>query len=81
MFESFIDMFSMAIVSSKTAPINAQMTIEEKYNAVFAPIVRPNMLASWNENWKKWFCTTGTIEENLTPGKLKCKSFQQFFNV
>ena len=63
----------MALVTSKTAELNDSMSIEERYTAVFEPIVRPNMRESWKQNWKKWFCTTGTIEENLTPGKLKCK--------
>ena len=63
----------MALVTSKTAELDDSMSIEERYAAVFEPIVRPDMRESWKQNWKKWFCTTGTIEENLTPGKLKCK--------
>ena len=63
----------MALATTKTAPLTEDMSIEERYAAVFQPIVRPEMRDSWNEKWKKWFCTTGTVEENLTPGKLKCK--------
>ena len=63
----------MALATTKTASITEDMSIEERYAAVFEPIVRPEMKASWNAKWKNWFCTTGTIEENLTPGKLKCK--------
>ena len=63
----------MAIVSTRTSRITEEMSLEDRYRAIFEPIVRPEMRQSWNENWKKWFCTTGTIEENLTPGKLKCE--------
>ena len=63
----------MAIATTSTVPLTDEMTLEERYRAVFEPIVRPEMRQSWSENWKKWFCTTGTIEENLTPGKLKCE--------
>ena len=63
----------MALATTSTAPISDSMTTEERYRAVFDPIVRPSMRASWDRTWKQWFCTTNTIEENLTPGKLKCK--------
>ena len=65
----------MALVTTKTAELRPEMSLEERYAAVFEPIVRLEMRESWKQNWKKWFCTTGTIEENLTPGKLKCKYF------
>ena len=68
----------MAIATTKTAPFMEKMTIEEQYDAVFSPIVRSNMIESWQKNWKKWFCTTGTTQENLTPGKLKCKFLLKF---
>ena len=63
----------MAIATTETLPITDDMTIGERYAAVFSPIVRPEMKASWDSQWKSWFCTLNTIEENLTPGKLKCK--------
>ena len=63
----------MAIATTKTGALDPKMTIEERYRAVFEPIVRPEMKKSWDKTWKTWFCTTGTIEENLTPGKLKRK--------
>ena len=64
----------MALATTKTAPLAEDMSIEERYAAVFDSIVRPEKRESWARNWKKWFCTTGTVEENLTPGKLKCKN-------
>ena len=63
----------MAIATSKTAQINSSMSTGERYAAVFDPIVKPEKRESWNSQWKQWFCTLDTIEENLTPGKLKCK--------
>ena len=65
----------MCLATTKTAPLTEGMSIEERYAAVFEPIVRPEKRDSWNAKWKNWFCTTGTIEENLTPGKLKCKKY------
>ena len=68
----------MALATTKTRALCPEMTIEERYKAVFEPIVRPDMKDHWDKTWKTWFCTTGTIEENLTPGKLKRK-FRKFW--
>ena len=72
-FKSFIYCFSMAIATTRTGPITEDMTTLQRYTAVFDSIVRPEMRDSWNKKWKDWFCTLNTVEENLTPGKLKCK--------
>ena len=53
-------------------------TIEEQYRALFEPILKKNMKKSWEQNWKKWFVTTDTVEEERFPGKLKCKFFSSF---
>ena len=63
----------MAIATTRTGPITAEMTTLQRYSAVFDSIVRPEMRDSWNAKWRNWFCTLDTVEENLTPGKLKCK--------
>ena len=70
----------MAIATTKTGPITDDMSTLERYAAVFDPIVKPSMKTSWDAKWKSWFCTQDTIEENLTPGKLKCKSKLVFSN-
>ena len=70
----YADTDSMAIATTRTAQFTENMTTEERYRAVFDPIIRPEMRTSWEQNWKKWFVTTNTIEDGLTPGKLKCKS-------
>ena len=72
----YADTDSMAIATTKTAELTENMTTEERYRAVFDPIVRPDKRASWEQTWKKWFVTTNTIEDGLTPGKLKCLSDQ-----
>ena len=69
----YADTDSMAIATTRTAEIRIEMSTEQKYRAVFDPIVRPEMRESWEAQWKNWFVTTGTIEDGLKPGKLKCK--------
>ena len=69
----YADTDSMAIATTRTAEFSDDMTTEQKYRAVFDPIVRPEMRESWEATWKSWFVTTDTIEDGLTPGKLKCK--------
>ena len=69
----YADTDSMAIATTKTAQFTENMTTEERYRCVFDPIVRPEMRSSWEQNWKKWFVTTNTIEDGLYPGKLKRK--------
>ena len=48
-------------------------SIEEQYRALFEPILKKDMKKSWEQNWKKWFVTTDTVEEERFPGKLKCE--------
>ena len=71
----YADTDSMAIATTRTAQFTEKMSTEERYRCVFDPIVRPEKRQSWKANWKKWFVTTNTIEDGLTPGKLKCKLF------
>ena len=71
----YADTDSMAIATTRTTEIRDSMTTEQKYRAVFDPIVRSEMVESWERNWKNWFVTTDTIEDGLTPGKLKCEKF------
>ena len=71
----YADTDSMAIATTKTARFDDSMSKEEKYRCVFDPIIRPEMRFSWEQNWKKWFVTTNTVEDGLTPGKLKCKCY------
>ena len=47
----------MCLATTKTAPLTEGMSIEERYAAVFDPIVRPEKRDSWNAKWKNWFCT------------------------
>ena len=69
----YADTDSMAIATTRTAQFNDDMTTEQKYRCVFDPIIRSEMRESWEQNWKTWFVTTNTIEDGLTPGKLKCE--------
>ena len=68
----YADTDSMCLALTKTRSIQNDSE-EEKYRALFDPIVKPEMRASWEANWKNWFCTTTETKEIRTPGKLKCE--------
>ena len=69
----YADTDSMALATTRTRPFNDEMPREEQLRAVFDPIVKPEMRQSWEENWKSWFVTTNTVEDERYPGKLKRK--------
>ena len=69
----YADTDSMAIATTRTKQMVEGMTPEEELRAVFDPIVKPDMRESWEANWKKWFVTTATVEDERFPGKLKRK--------
>ena len=67
----YADTDSMALATTRTRPMTEGMTPEEELRAVFDPIVKPEMRESWENNWKKWFVTLATVEDERFPGKLK----------
>ena len=69
----YADTDSMALATTRTQPFTDDMSPEEQLRAVFDPIVKPEMRQSWEENWKSWFVTTATVEDERFPGKLKRK--------
>ena len=69
----YADTDSMALATTRTRPFTDDMSPEEQLRAVFDPIVKPEMRQSWEENWKSWFVTTATVEDERFPGKLKRK--------
>ena len=69
----YADTDSMAIATTRTKTMIEGMSPEEELRAVFDPIVKPDMRDSWEANWKKWFVTTDTVEDERFPGKLKRK--------
>ena len=68
---AYTDTDSCALATTRTAEITENMTIEQKYRAIFDPIVKPEKRESWEANWKKWFGTTNEVEDQRYPGKLK----------
>ena len=68
----YADTDSMCLATTKTRAVTND-TEEEKYRAIFEPIVRPEMRQSWESNWRDWICTTTEVEDIRTPGKLKCE--------
>ena len=76
---AYCDTDSMGIATCRTDSERLKSeTAEEKLRAVFDPIVRPEMKENWEANWKKWFVTEDTVEDEKYPGKLKCKFFARF---
>ena len=69
----YADTDSMALATTRTRPMTEGMTPEEELRAVFDPIVKPEMRESWEANWKSWFVTLATVEDERFPGKLKRK--------
>ena len=67
----YADTDSMALATTRTRQMTDGMTPEEELRAVFDPIVKPEMRESWERNWKKWFVTEATVEDERFPGKLK----------
>ena len=47
------------------------MSEEERIEAVYGNIIKPEMRQSWNSNYKKWFVTTNEPEDVRFPGRLK----------
>ena len=74
----YADTDSMALATTRTRPMTEGMTPEEELRAVFDPIVKPEMRESWENNWKKWFVTLATVEDERFPGKLKREYFKIF---
>ena len=68
---SYCDTDSMCLGLSRTQPIPENATLEQYYRCLFDPLVRPEMRDSWESQWKSWFVTTDTIEDQRKPGKLK----------
>ena len=68
----YADTDSMCLALTKSRPVEND-TEEEKYRALFDPIVRPDMRDSWESTWKDWICTTTEVEDIRTPGKFKCE--------
>ena len=47
------------------------MSIEERIEAIYGNLIKPEMRQSWNSNYKQWFVTTDQAEDVRFPGKLK----------
>ena len=77
----YADTDSMALATTRTRQMVEGMTPEEELRAVFDPIVKPEMRESWERNWKKWFVTEATVEDERFPGKLKRKYFKFSTNM
>ena len=68
---AYADTDSMCLGLTRSKPLNANMSREEEYRAIFDPIVKPEMRDSWEKTWKSWFVTTSEVEDERFPGKLK----------
>ena len=59
----------MAIAFTRTRDCQSE-SLENQYRSVFDPIVRPDMLESWEEKWRQWFVTTNNVLDQRQPGKV-----------
>jgi len=75
---SYADTDSMCLGLSRTKPIPENASLEEYYRCLFDPLVKPEMLDSWEAKWKQWFCTTEAVEDQRKPGKFKSKFIYYF---
>ena len=62
---------SLCIATTQTKTITDEMTLEEKLKSIFEPILKPNMVNSWQRQWKDYFVTENTVEDKRCPGKMK----------
>ena len=63
---------SMCFALTKTIVEQSRSSDKEtQLRALFDPLIRPSMRASWESKWKDWFVTTNTVTDLRTPGKLK----------
>ena len=69
----YADTDSISLATTRTADVS-MTTPEQEVEAIFKPIVRPEMLKSWDANWRKWFVIDNSVEERRNPGKLKRKT-------
>ena len=79
----YADTDSVCLATTKSLSITKDSTEEEKFRAIFDPIVKPEMRGSWERKWKTWFCTVDPCqpedrvnyrkwaEDQREPGKLK----------
>ena len=49
--------------------------LTEKIDAIFRKIIRPAMKESWEKTYTDWFVVNDSVENQLCPGLLKCKSY------
>ena len=71
MYLVYCDTDSLGIALSNTNPVQDSMTGEEKMDAIYRNIIRPEMIESWNLKYKDWFVTTTEPEDVRWPGKVK----------
>lgn len=68
----YCDTDSIAFATTKTA-VPTDDTPRARMAAVLYPLVRPEMMSSFESEWESWFVLSNTTYEKRYPGKLKCK--------
>lgn len=67
----YADTDSMCLALTAGLSFNKHDSLEKQLTSMFDPIIRPEMRESWETQWKQWFVTTDTVEDQRWPGKLK----------
>lgn len=66
---------SLCLATTQTKPFDDNVTVEDKIKCIFQPILKPDMIESWNKSWKNFFVTEDTVEDKRCPGKMKRRAF------
>ena len=67
------DSIGFALTETDLEAYNSAKNLEEKIEAIFGPVIKPNKRSSWDETYTDWFVTNDSVENQLKPGLLKCK--------
>ena len=67
----YCDTDSCGLALTETGKLRDNMNEEERIEAVYGNLIKPEMRQSWNSNYKKWFVTTNEPEDVRFPGRLK----------
>ena len=67
------DSIGMAMCDTDLTAYRAATNLEEKIDAIFGPVIKPDKFCSWEEQYRNWFVHNESVQNQLKPGLLKCK--------
>ena len=70
------DSIGIALSNTNLEAYNAATKLNEKIDALFNKIIKPEKKKSWQATYTNWFVVNESVENQLKPGLLKSKSDQ-----